>query len=260
MKGRTALVTGASSGIGAELLPCFARDGWDLVLVARRRDRLEAQAQAVAAQGAGKITVIDVDLAADGGVDRLVDELARRGLFVDALVNNAGFGLHGRFAAQDVAKIDEMVRLNVLSLTRLTRRLLPSMIERRFGRVLNVASTAAFQPGPLMAAYYATKAYVLSLSEALVEELRGTGVTITCLCPGFTKTEFADVAGVNATGLALRHAMSADAVARAGYRGMNAGRRVVVPGALNKTLAVLAQVGPRFLVPKVVMRLQDFRT
>lgn len=259
MRGKTALVTGASSGIGAELVSLFAAAGWDLVLVARRRDRLAAAAAAATAAGAGRTIVIPIDLATADGALRLADELARNDVAIDALVNNAGFGLHGRFAATDADKLDEMLRLNVAALTGLTRRLLPGMIERGFGRVLNVASTAAFQPGPLMAQYYATKAYVLSLSEALVEELRGTGVTVTCLCPGFTRTEFADVAGVRATGLAAVHMMPATTVARAGYRGMMKGARIVVPGALNQVGAVMAQLAPRFLVPKVVMRLQDFR-
>ena len=259
MRGRTALVTGASSGIGAALLPFFAADGWDLVLVARRRDRLDAQRVALAAR-ASAVRTLCADLAAPGGVDAVVEELAADGVVVDAVVNNAGYGLHGAFARHDPDRVDEMLRLNVVALTRLTRRLLPPMIERGFGRVLNVASTAAFQPGPLMAAYYASKAYVLSFSEALHEELRGTGATSTCLCPGFTRTEFAAVAGIVApTKLATFHQMDAVDVARAGYRGMQRGARLVVPGAVNKATAFLGQVGPRFLVPRVVRMLQDFR-
>jgi uncharacterized protein len=258
MRGKTAVVTGASSGIGAELAGLCAADGCDVVLVARRKDRMEALRPALLAAGAGRVDVVAADLAADDGVDRLLEAL--RDARVDVLVNNAGYGLHGRFATMDAARIDEMLRLNVVALTRLTRALLPGMIERGFGRVLHVASTAAFQPGPLMAAYYASKAYVLSFSEAVHEELRGTGVTSTCLCPGFTQTEFAVVAGITApTKLATMHIMQAKDVARAGYRGMQRGQRLVVPGAVNKATALLGQLGPRFLVPKVVRMLQDFR-
>lgn len=256
----TALVTGASGGIGAELLPLFARDGWDLVLVARGTAAMQAIADRLSREHGIRATVIGADLARDGAADALVAELEGRGVQVDALVNNAGFTVFGPYVDTDAAAESEMLRLNVVTLTELTKRLLPPMVRRGRGHVLNVASTAAFQPGPLMAVYYATKAYVLSFSEALAEELAGTGVTVTALCPGPTQTGFQARGRMESSGLLkLGLVMRAAPVARAGYDGMRAGRRVVVPGVMNKLFVQSVRAMPRRLATWVVKTLQKSR-
>jgi uncharacterized protein len=242
-----ALVTGASSGIGADLARELARDGHDLVLAARRVGPMEALARELAGLGAGA-TVVAADLAQPGAAAGLVGAVGERGLTVDVLINNAGLGANGRFDESDAARNAEMLQVNVVALTELTRLLLPGMIARGRGRVLLVASTAGFQPGPQMAVYCATKAYVLSFGEALAYELRGTGVTVTTLCPGATATEFSRVAQAGETGL-FKHALipvsSSAEVARAGYRALKAGRRLQIVGLLNKVLAIAGRVGPR---------------
>ena len=247
---QTALITGASSGIGADLARLFARDGYNLVLVARREAKLRELGVAA--------TVIAADLTDPAAPRRIAGELRAKSIDVDVLVNNAGVGLTGAFAETDLRKELEMIQVNIVALTELTKLLLPGMVARRRGRILNVASTAAFQPGPLMAVYYATKAYVLSFSEAIAEELRETGVTVTALCPGPTETGFADAANVGATRLftMTRPATSAD-VARAGYEAMQRGRRVVIPGAKNKLLAQSVRVSPRRLVTTIVRKMQE---
>jgi short-subunit dehydrogenase len=235
-----ALVTGASSGIGIELARQLARDGHDLVLSARRAAPMHALAAELEAHGADSI-VIPVDLSKPGGALELATAVETRGLLIDVLVNNAGLGGIGRFDQLEPRRIGEMLHVNVVALTELTRLLVPGMVARRRGKVMLVASTAGFQPGPRMAVYFATKAYVLSLGEALAYELRGTGVTVTTLCPGATATEFFKVAGSNT---ALQPAMSASEVARIGYRAMRAGRRVAITGILNRILAVGGRYGP----------------
>jgi short-subunit dehydrogenase len=191
-----AVVTGASSGIGSDLARELARDGYDLVLVARRAEPMERLAEELKAYGSSAI-VIAADLSKPGAATSLAGELDSLGLAVDVLINNAGVGGHGRFDCTDFVRLGEMLQLNVVALTELTRLLLPGMVARRRGRVMLVASTAAFQPGPQMAVYCATKAYVLSFGEAIAYELKGTGVTITTLCPGATATEFSRAAGVD---------------------------------------------------------------
>ena len=251
---RTALITGASSGIGEELARLFAADGYRLVLVARSTDKLNELAREFLNAFKTETRVISADLGRPGAAAEIVAQLD--GAPVDVLVNNAGFGLFGAFAETPLDKELNMIQLNVVALTHLTKLLLPAMLARKSGRVLNVASTAAFQPGPLMAVYYATKAFVLSLSEALAEELRGTGVTVTCLCPGVTKTEFQQVAGVEDLTLNVGPlAMSAQAVAEAAYAGMAKGKRLVVPGVHNKIGAQSVRVSPRGLVLRLVRRL-----
>ena len=189
------------------------------------------------------------------------EQLAARQLTIDILVNNAGFGVYGPFAATPAAEEARMIQVNVAALTMLTKRLLPGMIERRHGRVLNVASTAAFQPGPLMAVYYASKAYVLSFSEALSNETSGTGVTVTCLCPGPTRTGFQDRARMRESRLfSMVSVASAADVARAGYDGMMAGRAIVIPGLANKAGVQAVRVAPRALVRRLVRVLQDRRS
>jgi short-subunit dehydrogenase len=236
-----ALVTGASSGIGADLARELARDGHDLVLSARNVEPMQALAAELEAHGAG-VVVLPGDLSRPGAAAELAREIEGRSLAIDVLVNNAGLGAIGRFDQMDPQRINEMLQVNIVALTELTRLLLPGMVARRRGRVLFVASTASFQPGPRMAVYFATKAYVLSLGEALAYELRATGVTVTTLCPGATATNFFKTAGANE--IALRPAMTSAEVARIGYRACKAGRRVVVTGTLNRILAVAGRLAP----------------
>jgi short-subunit dehydrogenase len=243
----TALVTGASSGIGLEIARILAADH-DVVLAARSTEKLEALATEL-----GTARVVAVDLADPAGTRKLVSELAD----VDVLVNNAGFGDFGLFADAPETKLDEMVELNVGALTRLTRAYLPGMIARGSGRVMNVASTAAFQPGPLMAVYYATKAYVLSFSEALAEETRGTGVTVTALCPGPTASGFQAGAAMEESRLVKgRKLKSAAQVAAFGVKAMQRGDVVAVPGMGNRLMAASIRVSPRPLVRRMVHRMQ----
>lgn len=248
------LVTGASAGIGVELARLFAADGSDLVLVARREDRLRALADELAAAHGVDVDVIVQDLSEPDAAATLTDRLSEAGTAVDVLVNNAGFGATGRFAELELERQLAMMRLNIVTLTELTHRLLPQIRERGRGGVLNVASTAGFQPGPSMAVYYATKAFVLHFTEAVREELLGTGVTITALCPGPTWTEFMDVAGLGHPPMFNLFAMKADRAARAGHRGFRRRKPVVVPGIGNKLGTFLVRLTPRRLVPKVVRR------
>ena len=204
------------------------------------------------------VEVIPADLSQPEVPEALVEELKTRGLTVDVLVNNAGFGESKPFVEQDLRRIMEMIQLNMTTLTQLTRLILPRMIAAKQGRILNVASTAAFAPGPLMAVYYATKAYVLSFSEAIGNELKGTGVTVTALCPGPTRTGFATAAGVTNTNLFnAPGVMDAAPVAEAGYRGCMSGKAVVIPGLLNKVLVWGIALSPRWMVTPISRRLQE---
>ena len=247
-----ALVTGASGGIGAELARELARHGHDLILAARSVRPMEALAAELRAIGAAA-TVIPIDLGKPGAAATLAHDIASRGLVVDVLVNNAGLGALGRFDRTDPARIAEIVQVNIVALTDLTRLLLPGMLARRRGRIMLVASVAAFQPGPQMAVYFASKAYVLSLGEALAHELRGTGVSATVLCPGATATNFFTVAGADNTMIAhrLRRMMPAAGVAHRGYRALAAGRPVVVTGLSNRLLAVLGRFAPHWVSLRV---------
>lgn len=255
----TTLVTGASSGIGRSLAIMFARGGDDLVLVARREQALRELADEIERIGR-RAHVITADLAAPGAAEALHARLQRDGLAIDVLVNNAGFGLWGRFDALPFDRQIAMIELNVTSLTALTRLLLPPMLARNRGGLLNVASTAAFQPGPLAAVYYATKAYVLSFTEAIAEEAAGSGVKVTCLAPGPTETEFAERAELTDTRLfASAAVMSAGEVARTGFEGWRAGKRLVVPGLRNRLVAFSIRLSPRGAVLKTVKRLNSNR-
>ena len=244
----TALITGASAGLGVEYAKLFATDKHDLVLVARRRDRLETLAREAEASHRVKARVIAADLGAKDGVARVIDEVRRQGLQIDFLVNNAGFGASGAFAALDAGRQMEMIEVNVAAPVALTRALLPGMIERRRGRILNIGSTAGFAPGPFMAVYYASKAFVNSFTEALAYELRGTGVTATVSCPGATATEFSDVAGNSRSLLFRMGAASAETVAREGYRAMMKGKAMAIHGVKNKLTVQSMRVSPRALV------------
>ncbi len=242
-----ALVTGASSGIGADLARELARNGHDLVLVARRADPMRALAEELKQFGATS-TVISSDLSKPGAASALAGELQSRGLVVDALINNAGLGAGGRFHESDPVRVSEMLEVNVVALTELTRALLPGMVQRARGRVMFVASTAGFQPGPSMALYCASKAFVLSLGEAIAYELRGTGVTLTVLCPGPTHTEFTDVAKTGSSALfdsPVASVMTSAEVARQGYKALAAGKRVHICGFINKMVAASGRFSPR---------------
>ena len=251
MAPETVLITGASSGIGRELAKCFAADGSRLVLVARRGGALESWAAELRQSCKIQAQVFTADLAHPETPNRLTAHLQTAGLKVDILVNNAGFGAQGPFAQLPVDRQLEMIQVNIAALTHLTRLLLPRMIERRRGGILNVASTAAFQPGPLMAVYYATKAYVLSFSEAIAEELRGTGLTITTLCPGPTETNFITVANMRRSRLARMGTMSAEVVARFGHEAFRRGQCVAVAGLRNRLSASAVRLGPRWIVRKI---------
>lgn len=247
----TVLITGASSGIGLELARCFAADHARLVLVSRKRKPMEELAGQLRSSHKTHAEVFPCDLAEPGAAARLHRHLEANGTRVDVLVNNAGAGANGPFAELSLERQSEMIRLNVLALTELTRLMLPRMIERRRGGILNVASTAAFAPGPRMAVYFATKAYVLSFSEALCEELRGTGVVVSALCPGPTETNFAAASNARHARLFRRSAMSAAEVAAIGHAGFRAGKPIVVAGLKNRVLAFGSRFAPRIIVRKV---------
>jgi short-subunit dehydrogenase len=254
----TVLVTGASSGIGAELARAFAAGGSSLVLSARSVDRLEALAQELRAKHGVAVRVVVADLASPEGPRRLVERLVQEGVQVDVLVNNAGYGGFGPFGETAWPDKQGMLQLNVVSLTELTQAFLPGMVARRRGGVLNVASTAAFQPGPLTAVYTATKAYVLSFTEAVSEEVRAQGVTVTALCPGATVTGFASRAAMDGSRLfQVKGLPDAKSVAKAGYEGFRKGATVVIAGAKNSLLAWSVRFVPRSWVRRMVHRMQE---
>jgi short-subunit dehydrogenase len=257
-RGQTALVTGASMGIGVDLAECFAKDGYDLILAARSKAALAEVADRLAKAHDVRATPIAVDLGAPGGGEKLADEIAARGLSVDVLVNNAGYGIAGAFNGSGRAEQLGMIDLNDRALVELTHIYWPRMLASRRGGVLNVASTASFQPGPLMAIYYASKAFVLSFSEALWKEAEGTGVRVSCLCPGPTTSKFRERAGTGKTNLARAgEPMSSALVAQLGYAGWRKNRRVVITGARNAMLAHLAPLLPRRALLALVHRLQS---
>ncbi|MDX1539838.1 MAG: SDR family oxidoreductase [Geminicoccaceae bacterium] len=252
----TVLVTGASAGIGAELARCFATDGADLVLLARRADRLESVAGELRARHRVEVTVLPADLARPGEAERIQGELKARALEVDVMVNTAGFGARGRFVDLDHQRQLDMIQLNLTSLVDLTWRLLPAMVERRRGGVLNVGSQAGFLAGPRMAVYYATKAFVLSFTEALAEELRGSGVTATVLAPGPVNTEFAEVAGMKDARMFRLAAADARGTAEAGHRAFRRGDVIVIPEVAGRLGIQALRLAPRGLVRRVVNALQ----
>jgi short-subunit dehydrogenase len=258
MQKKTALITGASSGIGLDFAWLFAEGGYDVVLVARTESKLKALADELSMKHGVRALAVAADLADPAAPGRLMERLKAEGVQVDVLVNNAGYAGYGAFAETDARMELDMIQLNIGALTALTKAVLPGMLARKNGRILNVASTAAFQPGPLMAVYYATKAYVLSFSEALANETQGTGVTITCLCPGPTKTGFQERAKMEESKLVKgKEIMDSRTVARAGYEGLHQGRAVVIPGFMNKMLVQSVRFLPRRTVTNIVRKVQD---
>jgi len=241
-----ALITGASAGLGVEFARQLSKKGVTLVLAARRKDRLDALAAEL-----GNARAVEVDLSEPGAATRLLADLEKVGEQVETLINNAGFGLRGRFVELDAEREREMIDLNCGALTDLCRAVAPQMVERKSGAILNVASTAAFQPGPNMAVYFATKAYVLSFTEALHEEMRPHGVKVSALCPGPTRTEFGAVAGIKSLGQFDRLAMEAGPVVRAGLLGLENGDAVVIPGTTNKIGAWSTRLAPRSVVRRI---------
>ncbi len=250
---KTALITGASMGIGLELARVFAANGHSLVLVARSEDKLQAVRAELERRHGIAVAVIAADLADPEAPGRLEAEIGAKGLVVDYLVNNAGFGASGRFHEAEITRQLEMIRLNVLALTELTHRFVRGMVARRRGGVLNIASTAGFQPGPKMAVYYATKAYVIAFSEALAEEVRRHDVRVTVFCPGPVATEFAKTAGAESSVL-FRFGVVAkpDDVAHKAYRALMSGRVVAVHGAMNWMGVQVLRVSPRIAVRRLV--------
>ena len=254
---KTALITGASGGIGYELALLFARDRFDCILVARSRDKLTELAARLESEYRVKTLVIAKDLSRTTAVDEIYEEVTAASMQVDVLVNNAGFPVFGLFAETDLRVELEMLQVNVIALTALTKLFIKGMVERRAGRILNLASTAAFVPGPLMAVYYASKAYVLSFSEALANELRGTGVTVTALAPGPTRTGFQKRGQLEDSRLVQGQIADAASVALAGYHGLIAGKTIVIPGFTNKLVPWIARLSPRGAVTRVVRRMQE---
>ena len=257
-KGQTALITGASGGIGLDLAECFAQDGYDLVLTARSEGALRDASERLAKQFGVAASFIAADLGVPGSGHELADAIAARGLGIDVLVNNAGYGTAGAFAGSSESDQLGMVDLNVRTLVELTHVYWPGMLAKKRGGVLNVASTAAFQPGPLMAVYYASKAFVLSFSEALWKEAEGKGVHVSCLCPGPTASKFRERAGTGATRLSRSGTpMTSMSVAQLGYRAFRDNRRVMITGTRNAVLARLVPFLPRRTVLGMVHNLQS---
>ncbi|HRH91977.1 MAG TPA: SDR family oxidoreductase [Agitococcus sp.] len=238
------VITGASSGIGEALAHLFAREQQTLVLVARRKDKLESLAKALNSKYGVKVHVIALDLQQIGAAAQLMNEVSNLKLTVDTLVNNAGFGVSAPFAKSDASQTSGMMQLNMVALTELTHMVLPMMLERGHGRIMNIASVVAFQPCPYFAVYAATKAYVLSFTEALAEEMRGRGILVTAVCPGSTATEFHDVAHTKGS-LLTQIQDTAETVAEEGYKALNNGKSVVVTGLMNKPLPLVNRLVPR---------------
>ena len=245
------LITGASGGIGLALATVCAEKGHNLVLVARNHERLSAIGDDLAKTYNISVHTIEQDLSAMDAAESVVANIDKHHIQVSGLINNAGFGLGGAFAESDAAKLTGMLQVNMVALTELMRLLLPKMVENKSGRILNVASIAAFLPGPYMAAYYASKAYVLSLSQGVAEEVSASGVTVTALCPGPTKTNFAAAANVQKSRIFKGHLLDVREVAVAGYAGMMAGDLVVIPGFSNKVTTTMARFVPRGLLSAV---------
>ncbi|MBO3457485.1 SDR family oxidoreductase [Aetokthonos hydrillicola Thurmond2011] len=255
---QTALITGASGGIGYEFAKLFAQDGYNLVVIARSGQKLTQIAHDFKQKYGIEVKAIAKDLAIPTAAEEIFTQLQQESIKVDVLVNNAGFASYGLFQENDITKELEMMQVNMVTLTHLTWLFLKDMIGQGYGRILNLASTAAFQPGPLMAVYYATKAYVLSFSEAIANELEGTGVTVTALCPGPTESGFQQRAAMEDSKLVSgQKIMDAETVAQIGYRSLLEGKTVVIPGLKNKILAESIRFTPRKVVTKLVRIMQE---
>ncbi|NLB19940.1 MAG: SDR family oxidoreductase [Clostridium sp.] len=252
-----ALITGATSGIGLELALNFARDQINLILISRHIDQLEKVKERILKDYDIEVVVIAKDLTHDGAPLEIYNEVKQKDLNVDYLINNAGFGTFGRFKDIDVDTEKDLVKLNVMSLLEMNKRFVPDMVERQFGYIMNVASMASFLPGPIMANYYASKAYVLSLSEAMYEELKEEGIKVSALCPVPVRTNFQETAKMKKSENLKSFMLEAKKVADVGYLGLWRGKAVVVPGTLQKALPVLVKLMPRCLVRKISMRSQD---
>lgn len=253
----TSLITGASGGLGEKFAWLLAADHHDVILVARNKEKLEMLAKELTSKYGIRATVLVHDLSQKDAIGLLVKELKEKNLTVDILINNAGFGAYGKFFETTYDHEKQLIEVNIQALTELTKALLPDMVKRGSGKVLNVASTAAFAAGPLMAVYYASKAYVMNFSIALNEELKGTGVTVTCLCPGPTKTGFETGAGMQASRLFKSTLMDATTVANIGYRAMLKGKAFVVSGLRNKISAFATRLVPRTLAAKIAKAVQS---
>lgn len=253
------MITGASVGIGRDLALVFAREGHGLVLTARNQAQLEELAARIRKEYAVPVQIVPQDLNQPAAAQEIFNQIASRGITIDFLVNNAGFGAYGPFAESDVARELSLLQVNIVALVHLTRLFLPGMLARKSGRILNVASTAAFVPGPFMACYYASKAFVLSFSEAIDEEIAGSGVSVTVLCPGPTTTEFQKRAGIGKTSLFSGRVMTSLAVAQIGYDALMAGKRTVIAGFRNKMLALSSRLAPRKMATAVVRKMNKNR-
>jgi len=247
-----ALITGASSGIGYELAKLFAKDNHNLVLVARREERLRQLSTDLEDQYKIKTLVIPKDLSQAQSAQEIFELLKQNEITIDYLINNAGFIVYGSFSDTNWAEESKMIQLHIETLTHLIKLFLPDMLRRKNGKILNIGSTGSFVPGPFNAVYCATKNYILSLSEAIAEELAGTGVTVTALCPGGTKTEFAEKAYVKNSSANFFQSMEAEQVAKIGYKALMKGKRVAIPGMLNKVQIFSTRFIPRILVSKLI--------
>lgn len=254
---KTALITGASSGLGYEFAQLFAQDYYNLILVARNEQKLSQLADELTQKYGISVKLIIKDLSQSSASEEVFTEVQQSAIAVSFLINNAGFATYGFFAETDLASELQMMQVNMVALTHLTKLFLPEMLKRQQGKILNVASTAAFQPGPLMAVYYATKAYVLSFSEALANELQGTGVTVTALCPGPTKSGFQKRAAMEQSKLVSgQQMMDAKTVAQIGYQALMTHKTIAIPGLKNKLLALSIRFTPRSLVTQIVRSMQ----
>ncbi len=249
-QGKWALITGASGGIGLDFANIMAQDGLNLVVVARSQDKLQKLKSELEKKHSIQVKVLVKDLSKPESPSEIHSELDKENIFINVLVNNAGFGNYGAFYKSDLNKELNMIQVNITSLTHLSRLFIEPMVKKGEGKVLNVASAAAFQPGPGMANYFAGKAYVLHFSEALRNELMGTGVTVTCLCPGPTQTEFFKNARMGDSGMASRK-MDSLKVAKIGYNALKKGKTIVIPGLFYKLLAFSVRTAPRRMVAKI---------
>ncbi|BAY25226.1 short-chain dehydrogenase/reductase SDR [Calothrix sp. NIES-2100] len=257
---QTALITGAANGIGYELACIFAENGYNLVLVDRMAQKLAEVAEKIRKQFGIFVKPIVKDLSLQTSPEEIFTELQQEVIQIDVLVNNAGFGIHGLFHETNLTTELEMLQVNLVCLTHLTKLFLKDMVKKGEGKVLNLSSAAAFQPGPLMAVYFATKAYILSFSQALASELEGTGVTVTALCPGPTESAFHERTGIaGARQAESNNMMDAQTVAKIGYRALMSGKTVAIPGLKNRLLAEIVRFTPRNLVTKIVKNMQEVK-